>query len=137
MEFYITRPVGTKRNDNFYFLSFSSFSNLFCFEMKPQQYFLIFFNFLAILLEFSITCRAGTERNHNFYFLTFPSFSNLFWFKMNSEWYFFIFTILLLFFWNFLLSDGWERNGTKIFIFSISRTFPTCFGLKWSHNGIF
>ena len=28
-EFLITRQVGIKRNDNFYFLSFSSFSNLF------------------------------------------------------------------------------------------------------------
>ena len=35
LEFSITRRAGTKRNDNFYFLSFSSFSNLFSFEMKP------------------------------------------------------------------------------------------------------
>ena len=35
LEFSITRRAGTKRNDNFYFLSFSSFSNLFPLEMKP------------------------------------------------------------------------------------------------------
>ena len=32
---------------------------------------------------------------------------------------------------------GTERNGPIIFIFSLSRPFPTYFGLKWSHNGIF
>ena len=35
LEFSITRRAGTKRNDNFYFLPFSSFSNLFSLEMKP------------------------------------------------------------------------------------------------------
>ena len=42
-----------------------------------------------------------------------------------------------IFFWNFLFRVGWERNGTSIFIFSISRHFPTYFGIKWSHNCIF
>ena len=42
-----------------------------------------------------------------------------------------------IFFWNFLFRVGWERNGTSIFIFSISRHFPTYFDLKWSLNGIF
>ena len=32
---------------------------------------------------------------------------------------------------------GMERNGTIIFIFSLSRPFQTYFGLKGSHNGIF
>ena len=82
-KFSITRQVRTKRNDNFYFLSFSAFFNLFWLEMKPQPYFLIFFNFLAILLEFSTTRQVGTERNDNFYFPAFTAFSNLFWLKMN------------------------------------------------------
>ena len=43
----------------------------------------------------------------------------------------------MLFFWNFLLRVEWERNGIAIFIFSISRPFPTNFGLEWTHNGIF
>ena len=42
----------------------------------------------------------------------------------------------MLFFWNFLLRIGMERNRTIISIFSISRPFPTYFGLKWKHNGI-
>ena len=43
----------------------------------------------------------------------------------------------MLFFWNFLLRIELVRNGTIIFILSLSQPFPTCFGLKWSHNGIF
>jgi len=35
LEFSIARRVGTKRNDNFYFPSFSAFSNLFWLEKKP------------------------------------------------------------------------------------------------------
>ena len=31
---------------------------------------------------------------------------------------------------------GMERNGTIIIIFSLSRPFQTCFGLKGSHRGI-
>ena len=34
-KFSITRRVVTKRNDNFYFLSFPTFSNLFWLKMKP------------------------------------------------------------------------------------------------------
>ena len=43
----------------------------------------------------------------------------------------------MLFFWNFLLHIGQERNGTIIFIFSLSQPLPTYFGLKWGSNGIF
>ena len=42
LEFSVTRRIGTKRNYNSYFLSFSSFSNQFWLEMNPQWYFLIF-----------------------------------------------------------------------------------------------
>ena len=35
LEFSITRRVGMERKDNFYFLSFSTFPNLFWLEMKP------------------------------------------------------------------------------------------------------
>ena len=43
----------------------------------------------------------------------------------------------MLFFWNFLLRFGSERNGTIIFIFSHSQPLPSYFGLKWSHNSFF
>ena len=41
-ELSLMRRVGTKWNDNFYFLSFSDFSNLFWLEMKLLWYFWIF-----------------------------------------------------------------------------------------------
>ena len=44
---------------------------------------------------------------------------------------------MLLFFCNFLLRVGWGRNETLIFIFFLSQPFPTYFGLKWSHTGVF
>ena len=43
----------------------------------------------------------------------------------------------MLFFWNFLLPFGKERNRTIIFIFSLSQPFPTYFGLERSRNSIF
>ena len=55
LEFSIVRQVGTKRNDNFCVLPFSSSFNLWWLEMEPLWYFLIFLNFFAIFLEFSIT----------------------------------------------------------------------------------
>ena len=76
--FYITRRMGTKRNDNFYFLSFSAFSYLFWLVLKPQRF---FFNFLAILLEFSITGRAGTER----YFLIFYYFFGILYYASDGN----------------------------------------------------
>ena len=66
---------------------------------------------------------------YNFYFISFSSFSNQFWLEMNPQWYFFNF---FNFFWNFLLPVWKERNETIIFIFHVSHTFPTYFGLKWT-----
>ena len=43
----------------------------------------------------------------------------------------------MLFFWKFLLCVGQGRNETIFFIFSLSQPFPTYFGLKWSHKGVF
>ena len=94
-------------------------------------------NFFAIFLEFSISRRVGTRRNDTFYILSFPAFSIRFCLEMKPLWYFLIFWIFLLFCWNFQLRDRQERNGMRIFIFSISHHFPTYFGLKWAHCGIF
>ena len=113
------RRVGTKRNDNFYFIFFSSFSNLFLALNEAIMEFLNFLNFFAIFLEFSILRRVWTDRNENFYFVSFSAFSNLFWLKMISKLYFWI---ILLFFWNFLLRVRKERNRTKRqFLFSLFR----------------
>ena len=134
----MTHQLGTERNDDFYLFSFSAFSNLLWLEMKLLWYYFNLLNcFFAIFLEFSLTCQAGMKRSNNFYFLSSSAFSNQFWLEITPWWYFLIFWIFSLFFWNFLLHIGSERNRTIIFIFSLSRTFPTYFGLKWSHNGIF
>ena len=95
------RRVGTELNDNFYFLPFSSFSNLFWPEMNPQWYFFIFLNFFLIFMEFSITHRVGMKRNDNFYFGL----------KWSNNGIFLIFLIFWLFFGIFLYALG--RNGTE------------------------
>ena len=55
---------------------------------------------------------------------------------MKPQWHFFLFFSLFL---EFCISRrvGMERNGNTIFIFALSRPFPTFFGLKRSHNGYF
>ena len=42
LEFFITGPIGTDWNDNFYFHYFSTFPSLFWLEKKQQLCFLIF-----------------------------------------------------------------------------------------------
>ena len=93
---------------------------------------LIFFTFFATFLEFYITRRVGTKRNYNFYFQSFSAFSNLFWLEMKPPRYFLNFFIFWLFYWNFILRVGLERNGTITFVFLRSHPFPTYFGLKWT-----
>ena len=128
LEFSISRLAGTKRNDNFYFSSFSSFSNLFLAWNEAVMVFFNLFNFFAIYLEFSISRLVGTKRKNNFYFPSFSAFYHLFWLKMKPWWYLLIFWIFLLFCWNFQLRDGQERNVMIIFFFSLSHPFPTYFG---------
>ena len=59
LEFSITHCVGTKRNDNFYFLSFLTFSNQFLLENNCV--FLIFWFFLQFFMNFLL--RVWLERN--------------------------------------------------------------------------
>ena len=103
LKFSITHRVETKRTDNFYFLSFSSFSKLLWLEMKSQWCFWIFF---VIFLEFSIRHRVGTKRNDNFLFSLFPILFQpiLAWNEFVMA--FFNFFNFFLFFWNFLLRVG-------------------------------
>ena len=95
-------------------------------------------NFFVIFLKFSITSRIGTHRNDFFFFffLSFSTFPNLFLHGNRLWWCFLIIWIFLLFFWNFLFRVGMKPIGTIIFIFSLSRPFPTNFGLKWSYDGV-
>ena len=82
LEFSITRRRGTKRNDNFCFLSFSAFFNVIWLEMKSQWYFFNLFKLFSFFLEFSITRQVEAEQNDSFYFLPFSAFPPLFWFEM-------------------------------------------------------
>ena len=129
--YYTLGRNRTEQNGTIIFIS------LFLIYFQPilawNEFIMVFFN---IFLEFSITRRIGTKRNYNFYFLSFPALSSLFWLKRKPQWYFLIFWIFLLFFWNFLLHIGQERNGTIFFIFSLSQPLLTYFGLKWGSNGI-
>ena len=54
LEFSITRCVGAERTDNFYFLFFSAFSNLFWLEMKPYWDILIFYILLLFFWNFEL-----------------------------------------------------------------------------------
>ena len=137
MEFSSTRPVGTKRNETIIFILPISHPFPTYFGLKwTIIVFLLFFEFFIIFMEFSITLWVRTKRNDNFYFRYFLAFSILFW-VIKPHRYFLIFWIFLPFFWNFLSLLGQECNGSIIFIFTISQSFPTYFCLKWSRDGIF
>ena len=98
------------------------------------SYFLHIFCYVFGILHYA---SVGTKRNNNFYFLSFSAFSNLFWQEMKPPRYVLNFLIFWLFYWNFILRVGLERNGTITFIFLVSHPFPTYFGLKWILNDIF
>ena len=68
--FYIRHRVGTKRNDNFYFLPFPFSFNLWWLEIEPLWYFLIFFDFFCYFFEifYYVLGRNETERQDLFSF---------------------------------------------------------------------
>ena len=59
LEFLIRRRVGTKRNDNFYFLSSSAFPYLFWLEMNSYGYLLLLQILLLFFWNFQIMGRVG------------------------------------------------------------------------------
>ena len=63
------------RNENFYFLPFTSIFQPILALNKAIWYFLIFWTFLLFFLEFSITRWVRAKRNENFYF---PPFTSIF-----------------------------------------------------------
>ena len=67
--------VGKKRNDNFYFLSFSAFFNLLWLEKMPWWCFLIFW--ICLLLFCNFLLRFWQERNGMIIFIF--SLSQSFW----------------------------------------------------------
>ena len=138
LEFSITCRLGTKRNDNFYFLSLSAF---FLPILVRNEAIIVFFLFFLFFLLFfwNFLFRAGWERNGTIIIIfslsqPFPTDYGLKW---SQNGIFLIFRIFQLFFWNFKLRVWTERIGTIIFVFSLSRPSPIYFGLKRSQNGIF
>ena len=115
LEFSITH-VGTDRTDNFYFFSFSAFSNLFWLEMKPIMVYFNFFNFIAIFLEFSISRWVGTERNEMIIFIfTFSHlFQTYFGLKRIHNGIFYFFAIFLEF--SITRRVGTKRNDNFYFL---------------------
>ena len=91
---------------------------------------MVFFNFFAIFWEFLLTRRVGTNRNNNFYFFSFVSPFQSILASNEAVTVFFDFLNFFAIFLEFLLRVGKERNGTIIFIFSLSLPFSTNFGMK-------
>ena len=85
LEFSITNRVETKRNDNFYFLSFTVFSaffNLLWLQKTPWWCFLIFW--ICLLLFWNFLLRIVLERNGTLIFIfslfqPFPTYFGLKW----------------------------------------------------------
>ena len=118
LEFSIKYCVETERNDNFYFLSFSPFSNLFWLEMNPYWYIWIFWIFLLLFWNFQFS--VGYERNVMIIFILSlsSSFSNLFLVSKDAITVFFNFLNFFAIFLEFSITRrvGTERNGNFYFL---------------------
>ena len=132
--------VGLERNGTtiFFFFICQPIPTYFGLKRSHNRVFEFFKNFRYFFGIFFYTL-GWNETEPQFLFLYFSAFSNLFWLDMKPQWYYLIFLFFFFFFLEFFITRrvGTERNGKTIFIFSLSRHFPTYFGLKWSHNGIF
>ena len=111
MEFSSARLVGTKRNDNFYFPYFSSFSVLFWLEMNHNHISFFFFEFFIIFMEFSITHRVGKEQNGTIIFVSL--FLIFFQPILASNEFLMVFFNFFNFFVMFLKFSITHRAGTK------------------------
>ena len=108
------------RNDNFFFLSFSTCPNLFWLEMKPELCILIFCIFLLFFLEFSILGQVGRIGTIIFFFSHSRPLLTRFGFKWSLNGWFLIFWIFLLFFSEFSILGRVGRIRT-IYFFSLIR----------------
>ena len=130
MEFSIRRWVGTKRNDNFYFLYFSAFSNLFWLEMKPQWYFLIFwFFFFFFGIFYYPSGRNGTERQFLFFIFLGISQPILAWNEAITV-FFNLLNFFAIFLEFYLKRQGGTQRNDNFFFLSLSFFQPI---LAWNH----
>ena len=119
----------TERNDNYYFLYFSAFLNIFCLKWGHNGFFFFnFWNFFAIFLEFSISRRVGTKRNGTIIIIFSHSrpFQTYFAWKKVIMVFLNLFTILLEF--SILRRVGTE--GTDSFYFFSFSAFSNLFWLE-------
>ena len=117
-------------NNVFSFLHKLNFENSFCF--LPILSCQTSFSVLKIenwIWKQEIRGKNSYQTYPNFYFLS-PSFFQPILAWNHAIMVFFNFLNFFAFFWNFLFRIGLVRNGTIIFIFSLSRSFPSNFGLK-------
>ena len=121
-------PVGAEWNDNFYFRSFSDFTNQKAWNEAITVSF-NFLNFFAIFFEFSITRRVRMKRKDNFYFLSFTAFLQriLSWNEVTTV-FFVIFLVFFVIFLEFFITHrvGTKRNDNFYFL-----SFPTISSLFW------
>ena len=129
---YASGRNGTEWNDNFYFSSFSDFSNLKAWNEAIMGSF-NFLNFFGIFYHAS----GKNETERKFLFSLFLILFQPIMAWNESIMVFFSFLNFFSLFLNFLLRVGKERNGTKIFILSHSHPFPTYFCQKCCDIGIF
>ena len=126
LEFSITRRVGTKFNDNFCFTSFSAISNLFWLQMKPQWYFLIFWNFLFGIFDY-VSGRNWTETEWSFLFSLFLGlFQHIFAWKVDIT-VFFNFLNFFVIFLEFSITRQVGTERTDNFYFLSFSSFSNLF----------
>ena len=131
LEFCLARRERTKWSDNFYFLSFSAFSNLFWLGMKPSWYFSIFWIFLLFFWNFHLP--IGKEWNGAIIFIfslsqPFPTYLGWKWCHNGIFIIFFNFFAILLEF-SLTRQIGTERNDNFYFF-----SFSSFFNLFWLQN---
>ena len=126
MEFSITHRVGMKRNDNFYFRSFSDFSNLKAWNEATMVVSFNFLNFFGIFYHAS----DKNEMKRKFLFSLFLILFEPIMAWNESTMVFFNFWNFFSIFFNFLLRVGQERNGTIIFYFLFYPSFSNQFWLE-------
>ena len=146
LEFSITSWVGTHRND--FFLFFPLFLGLPQLILAWKEATLVFLNFFEFFCYFFWIFYYGSGRNslERFsFFLSYSAFPNLFSLFLGLPQHILprkeaiiLFSIFLNFFTIFLEFSITSRVGTPrndfFFFFSLSRPFPTYFGLKSCQN---
>ena len=130
--------VAKERNETiiFIFSLFQPFPTYFGLKRSHNRGFL-FFEIFCYFFGIFYYALGGNETERHFLFSLFldPFQPILAW--NNATMVFFDFFEFPFLFLEFSLTRPVGREWKENFYFSLSRPFPTYFGLKWCHNGIF